>query len=420
MRWSDARIVLVPAIAFVLLLGAYAATGSLESQTVSRWAGVVTIDSPTTLQAGDSAIITVSASASDGTRVQLGVFAPVNSVVLESFLVNRKTEFILPAEMTRHAGVLRLAAQIDMSQSQTGSIIVSPLAPVDPVVPLVGPRTMIADGADKTMTVVIPTDPFGNPAVAGTEVAIELLRPNGTRETITEAVERGIAATTILSTTEAGRVIVSATTETAEGPGNVVDQVAGIPASFSVRVDDRNTFADGFTLHQVETSLLLDQFGNVLPDGISALFLVEDDNGVALVQSVVQGGHARAMIEAPNQTGDVSVRARVSGAESDALVVFFNEAIDTISAVAVNNGNDLVITVGPVLAARGGYVPDGTEVIIQTVTTGETIGRGAFRTGVAQITVDSKAPRTSADAMTTAPLVAVVLGTTTPITTAAS
>jgi len=375
----------------VSLLVAYVASGWLaQGSIVEGWAGSVLIDAPNEVDAGRAITVVVTSTAQDGTQVQLGVFAPLDSALLTATQTQGVATFVIGEGTTRHSGLYRFVAQIGRGISDVHEIHVSPLDPVHPVVPLVGPRTIIADGVDISMTVVTPMDRYGNPVADDTSVDIEIVRPTGQSAVVAELVARALVAVVIEATTETGRVTVSASSGTADGPSNVVDQVAGVPSGFAVVVDERDTLADGFALRSVQTSELRDEFGNLLPDGVSAVFVVQDSNGQSFLQAVVQGGIARTMIEAPNLPGTVAVTARVSGVESSTTTIDFGPAVASLAAIKNAAIDDqVIVAVGPVVSNRGGYVPDGTTVVIRDRSSGGVLAESALRSGFAEIVLDA-------------------------------
>lgn len=394
---------LLVAIATALII-----SGPTSLETVSSWGGNIDLEAPSEIDAGSPLVVTVTADARDETLVQLAVFAPLNTTLLEAPLFDGRAEFPVSQRLTEHAGSLQLVARIDSQSSNATVVQVSPLAAVDPVVPLVGPRTIIADGSDFTMTVVTPIDQFGNPLAPGTPVTIDVLRPDGERTLLEEQTTGGLAAALIGSTTEAGRVTISSRVHDADGPSNTVDQVAGRPADFTVQVDERNAIADGFALHEVQTSELRDRFDNLLPDGVGATFIVETTAGTSLVYAVVQGSVARAVVEAPDRSGEITIRARVSGHESPPVSMNFDPAVETFPASITSSLDGATITVGPVLTTRGGYAPDGTLVTITASATGETIAQTALRGGTAELDFEQPLEQEG-------PLDATLLGATTSV-----
>lgn len=374
---------------FGLLIALVVSGRVLQAETVTSWAGPIDIDVPAAHAAGDTLTVQVTADAPPGTPLQLAVFAPLSSSLLEVPVHDGIARFEIEGGLMQHAGLYQLVARIEGSTSEPHRVQVRPDESVDPVVPLVGPRTIIADGADITMTVVTPIDRFGNPVENGTLVDIEVLRPSGERAIEREPVERGIAATILTSTTETGRVTISATSGQADGPSNVVDQVAGLPAPFGVEADARNALADGFTLHQIRTSELRDQFDNLLPDGVAVVFVMEDTQGTSLVHASVQGGIARAVLQAPDRAGELTFFARVSGAQSAPSVLTFAPAVDAVTASLSASNDRAILTIGPVLTTRGGYVPDGTVAVISDAASGAALQSISLRGGTAVIDIDT-------------------------------
>ena len=378
---------IVSGVFFFALLIAYVVAAQTD-EIVTAWAGDVALEAEDGLAAGTATSVTVTADAVDGTEVIVAVFAPASTNVFPAVIENGTATIDIAPLYTEHSGLYRIIAEVDGSPSQLHELTVTPLEAVDPVVPLVGPRTIIADGSDFTMTVVSPTDRFGNPVVDGTVVDFDLLRPDGERTIVPEPVDRAISAILIESTTETGRMVISSSVGATEGPSNVVDQVAGVPAPFTVEADERNTLADGFTLHQVQTSELRDVFGNLLPDGVAAVFVVDDGTGISFVNSTVQGGFARAGIESPAEPLELTVSARVSGAESSPLVMQFDPAVVDVPVDATRFAAGTDLTIGPVLTERGGYVPDGTTVVVTDLSTGRPLAEMDLRGGVVDIELD--------------------------------
>jgi len=377
---------IVSTACFLALVGTYLVVNrSSDVAATANRVGPTEMTGPDRIDAGAGATIVVSTGAPSGTLVQLGVFAPVSTSLLEEVAFDGAATFMISPGLVEHAGLYRFVATVGPSMARH-DLRVEPLETVNPVVPFVGPRTIIADGSDFTMVVISPVDQFGNAAPDGTSVDVDVLRPNGEREPSTPVTRGGLAALLLGSTTETGRVTVSSSVGDADGPSSSVDQVAGVPAAFVVQADSRNALADGFTLHAVETSQLRDQFGNVFPDGVKVVFVVQNDSGTSLIQSTVQGGVARAQIEAPEQASEIQVLARVNGVASAPLTMGFEPAVSQIPLTQKATSDRTLIEIGPVLTARGGYVPDGTEVTVTDVSTGELLATSALRGG--QISIE--------------------------------
>lgn len=359
----------------------------------------MTIDAPTEIVAGDQIEVRVIAPVADRTDVTLGVFGAVETTLLEAVASRGAANFVLESDLLDHAGRLTLVAEVGATRT-SHELMIAPGRAVDPVVPLVGPRTIVADGEDLTMIVVSPTDAFGNPLPDGTPLTTQVVRPDGTIETLSPIVERGIAASILTATTQSGRVSITSSVGDQGGPANVVDQVAGLPDNYSLETIGTNDvvdqlFADGFTPFEVSTSQLRDAFGNLMPDGVIVTFSVDSPDGTSFAPATIQGGYATVTLEAPSYPGDVVIRARTSGSESAALALSFAPAVVTLDVASfVAPDGTTGVEIGPVLTVRGGYPADGTLVTVRRTAGGDLLATSSLYQGFATLPLRTTAADT--------------------------
>ncbi len=354
--------------------GPRGATPVLKGQLGTR----LTINAPIESRAGQIVTLQIAGAPIASDQVQLVQFGSLSTTTSVHKLDAGSASITIDASHTTHAGLIHWVA-VAGSASGNASTMITPGNAVDPVTPLVGPRTVIADGDDFTMVVASPTDEFGNPVADDTRLMTTVERPDGTRTRDDISVNAGIAAQVIASQTRAGRVTVSVTAGDAIGPTTSFDQVAGVPAAFRLSADDTPKTADGFTLHTLETGTLLDQYDNLLPDGINVVFGIEGPQGRTQIDSTVQSGTARANFEAPGLPGVVEITARVSGRTGEPLRIDFDPAVSEVSAAAIVDGSDVKLSIGPVRLIAGGYVPDGTDAIVVDADGAVVAKTGLFR-----------------------------------------
>jgi hypothetical protein len=139
----------------------------------------VTIIAPEKLSAGtEDALILVSASDvpdnSPVTLVALNSYGPYRQ---RSLIRQGQALFRLPVAVTRSAGQLDLIATVGLGQAET-QLQIAANEPVDPILVLVGPRSIIANGQDSTMVVAFPVDRWGNPIQDNTAVRIHARHPD--------------------------------------------------------------------------------------------------------------------------------------------------------------------------------------------------------------------------------------------------
>lgn len=367
---------------------------------VPEWGGELRVDAPTTLVAGDVLQVDIrSPDAPAGAEVEVVLIGAVETHVIRDQLNNGAVTVRFGSDLTDHSGLVSIRAAVGRTRAGA-DVMITPRAAVSPVVPLVGPRTIIADETDRTMVVALPMDRFGNPVASGTPVDISFGRTTGEpllRQEV--SVAAGIAATQVRSGPKSGRVAVQTLVGDADGPLNFFDEVASTPVAVSLVAAGAPALADGFSLFEVETNELRDGNGNLLPDGVVATFRVTGASGISQTTATVQNGVARTTLEAPDRPGPVDVRVRVSGVDSESLTIDFAPAVIEIPISAtIEPGVQarVEVAIGPVNLASGGYVPDGTPLLLElrtgattnTSTDALVVRSGALRGGTEMVVVE--------------------------------
>lgn len=357
--------VVAPAIVVAFLVSAVAVwgvnrlragtdTGDERTQTVH-----LTVTGPTRLDAGAGWDLNLSGH--DGRTATVDVWGASGVRRLEVVIDGDRLR--LPGDLTEQSGQLSASVSVGAATG-VATVDVVPARAVDGIVPLAGPRSMVADGADWTMVTAIPTDRFGNSVADGTAVRLHVRRPDGSTDLIDATVDHLLAGIRVPSTTTAGRSTIRVEVDGATGPEVEVSEVPGPPVAVELEPPATVLRADGRTLHSITTGRLVDRFGNELLDGTSASYSVSGASGAGTATSVTIGGRSELVIEAPPQPGAVEVTATIDGVRSEALVLEFRADVAAIPVDVERAGDGLSIDVGPVLTGLGGFVPDGTDVAV--------------------------------------------------------
>lgn len=359
----------------------------------------VAYSTPNSVVAGATAAIGIRVdSAEPVTVIEVMIVSGERTVMLDVPVEAGEALLEIGPPLTDRVGLVSLVAST-RSGAVHASFVISPgaTAVVDP---LAGPRTIVADGTDETMVVSVPVDELGNAMPDGTVVVVSVSRPDGTTADLSTTVANGIADVRFPSTTLAGPLAIAASSGAARGPAVRVDQVAGRPAPFTLLVPegdtDRLRIADGRTLHTFVTTRLLDEHGNVLPDGVSVDVEVDTPTGPGRLTTHVIAGRAEFHLESPALPGVVRLEATLDGVTGAPISLDFDRAVDVVPARIDVSENAVIV--GPVLDIRGAFVPDGTVATIGDVDV-------TIQNGTARVAFDR--------AGTTKRLVVAVLGATT-------
>jgi hypothetical protein len=256
---------------------------------------------------------------------------PVTLVVQDSYGVRAyraplrggRAAFALPTEATRQAGLVHLTATVG-GATGTAHLRLLPGAPVAPVVPLLGSRSIVANGRAESIVTVLPLDQFDNPAAEGTAVHVRALQPGGRQRIQTTIVAHLLAWVPITSGTRAGRTVVAASAGDAGGPSAALEEVAGVPQPFALSATPERLPADGRQLATLRTEPLRDRFGNVLPDGTRVTFVATMPDGTTrTIPASTLDGSAAAPLQAPAAPGIATVYAVAAEVESTPLRLRF-------------------------------------------------------------------------------------------------
>ncbi len=372
-------------IGFALMLALYVFTGcwSTGRSAVSISSGEtptgadksLTILAPTSVRAGTPVTVTVIGDpAAAGQGIQLFLSNTNGTTLFTAGQLGDKAIFLLDSALTQTAGQATLIAQSGEAHATFSLAIVARDA-VEPLLALVGPRSITADGDHWTMLTALPNDQFGNAVADGTLVIVRVLYPTDVQatqavgrdaiEVLTTETTHLVASLRIDSRIKAGRIDMAATSGNAHSAERTVLAVPGAPVAFGLIAETRQGNADGRHLVTVATEPLVDRYGNQLLDGTAVTFLVTNPDGTTRTlpaQSI--DGKATVQLQAPTVAGSLQIEALLLNTTSRILTLEFAAGIGIapIPLRVTPTAELLTLVAGPMLGPLGQYIPDGTEV----------------------------------------------------------
>ncbi len=369
----------VAAVSFAVVTALLAPQSSHAQTRLSE----LVIDVPTEVEAGAEFVVSVKEVANERAAT-LFIDASYGPALLESDFVDGSARFVVPGIDV--AGIARLDVSAG-SVRQTLTLRVLPGAAADPLAVYVGPRTIVADGEDRSMVVVVPTDRFGNPTVDGTEVDITITRPDDSTDVERHRTDGLLAFSRLFSGTQVGRTYVAVSVGTASGPRRSVIEVAGLAEPFELEFEGPAPRADGATLFEVRTGRLVDVFGNQLPDGVVVTLDLRSP-GHPLRRRVwapIIDGHATFVVETPREPMRLDLVASTGGARSASLRLDVPAALTDVPVRIATVDGRWDVVIGRVVGLDGAYVPDGT---IAELTIADTLVEIPLENGLGRVLVD--------------------------------
>ncbi len=352
--------------------------------------GALEIELPASVEIDESFSVSV-AGAAEGEKVLLSLDGAYGLRNFEATSRSGVAGFLIEPSSTPGSGTIVVDARTESARG-VATIGVVPGPAVDGVDVYVGPRTIVADNEDFSMVVAVPVDRLGNPTVAETPVDVLVTRSTdggrGPSETISTSTSGLLAFAEIEAGIVAGRTTVAVDVESARGVEESFLEVADVPVDVELIVVGETPSADGVTLFEIQTSVLADQHGNVVPDGTIVHLHSEGATGRRRLIAPTVDGVATFVVEAPTQPGPADFVAKIGRATSESLNVEFIPAIERLPVQIVSDADRLVIIVGPVTGTDKGYVADGT---VATVEVGATMVEVELESGTASIEIDQTA-----------------------------
>lgn len=227
-----------------------------------------------------------------------------------------------------------------------------------------GPRTILAGEKDFTMIVTVITDRFDNPKKENTDVILKYqFLQNVTNLNL--KTKDFIAWSDIYSPTKSGKLLVSTECDKIESKEIETDIYPNIATDFTIDYKRNHEFADGNQITHFTTSIIKDQYGNVVSEGTLVTFLIKTKNNLVLKTfGTTINGIASAQILHPDHEEVYSVKGFVTGiAESNSLTINYTPIISTFNYSFSNKNRTL--KVGPIKSFMNQLVPDGIKVIVK-------------------------------------------------------
>ncbi|MBT8241201.1 MAG: hypothetical protein KJN63_08240 [Acidimicrobiia bacterium] len=347
-------------IRILALLGVLAAAAAFSLRPVSPSVVFVlprSVEAPNTIVAGNS--LDLDLSLEEAGHVEVVAISAASVHVFTPQLRAGRSVWTVPEAVTRTAG--RLTVRV---ADQESDVRVLPARPAAFTEVLVGPRTIVADGNDHSLAVVAPRDVYGNALPDETSVAFHRLMSQTDQVDYERDVGRSLAWVKLGAGTVARENSVWATLGETSGVPAVVNEVPGAASAVDLDLAETSVVADGRMVIELGTEVVVDDFGNVLPDGVAGVFSLDTGALTTVVPATVQRGRLRAFWTVPDEPAVITVTASVNGKTSVPGTLTAISGVQPFETKGQSSPDGYLITVGPLRTPSGALVADGTEANI--------------------------------------------------------
>jgi hypothetical protein len=298
-------------------------------------------------------------------KPQLFVVHSYGKTVIEGENNNRKLRFTLPKLYSKKTGSVSWFLLNEEKNVLEGNFGIIPNDKTQTQIEnYLGPRSILAGGAEFTMMVCVPTDAFDNPVADNTPAIIKSQFLNNITTT-PEKTKDFIAWKNIYSSNTSGKIVVSTESKNSATKEIETEVYPNIATNFSINFKRNHDFADGNQITTLSTSIIKDQFKNIVSDGTLVSFIITTKNNAVLKTfGTTINGIATGQILHPDHPDVYLTKGYITGiAESNIISIDYKPIIATFNYAFSDKNRTLIV--GPLKSFMNQLVPDGIKVVVK-------------------------------------------------------
>ncbi|MBG6130195.1 hypothetical protein IWQ47_001722 [Aquimarina sp. EL_43] len=346
----------------LLFLGALICAISIAFTTVLKTQdeiSAVLVTKERVFEAGNPIVLDFKLNTS--VRTQLFIHSSFGSNVIDPD-THDTARFTVPEFMAKKKGLVSYTLLGESGSLYEGEIrIISNTKTKVHLESYIGPPSIIAGGEDYTMQIIVSTDSFDNPLPDSTAVLIRHQFLDIEKERILQSKDM-IGWANIFSYDQSGRILLFSKVGKTVSKEFSVEVYPSLPQNFEIRSNRKHAYADGNQITELITSIIKDEYGNIVSDGSLVKFVIKDEKGQLLhTQGSTVNGQAVGKILHPDHKDTWQIKAYVPGmAESNILTIAYTQVLDDFEVKFDNDNRE--ITIGPLISFMEQLIPDGTIV----------------------------------------------------------
>ncbi|PKV53033.1 hypothetical protein ATE84_5166 [Aquimarina sp. MAR_2010_214] len=348
----------------LLLLGSLICTISIAFTTVlkkPKEVSAVLLTKERVFEAGNAIVLDFKLNTP--IKTQLFIHSSFGSNVIDSDK-DDTARFIIPEFMANKKGMVSYVLLGESENLYEGEIRIIPNAKTKVYLEsYIGPPSIIAGGEDYTMQIIVPTDSYDNPLPDSTAVLIRHQFLDIEKESILQSKDM-IGWANIFSYDQSGRILLFSKVGETVSKEFSVEVFPSLPENFEIDSNRKHAYADGNQITEFITSVVKDEYGNIVSDGTLVEFVIKDAKGSLLhTQGSTVNGQAVGKILHPDHKDTWQIKAYVPGmAESNTLTLGYTQVLNDFEVKFGNDNRE--ITIGPLISFMEQLIPDGTIVKI--------------------------------------------------------
>lgn len=347
-------------IAIVLFLCLLGCTEYVPHPIAVQLNGVIKLSVPEGYIVGKEIICSITTPDS---LTQEAVLLLDNGITIKTLGITTNNNLTLKTNWLQQAGRYKLTVIQQNKILATKSFILEASQLIEPLEIYTGPTTILVNGQEESMLTYIPADKYDNGI--STPIAINYNTSVSFLTSPTDSIHNLISYKKLSADIKAEKIILGVSTNALSSTEQVVEKIADWPDNIEIETVQHHPYADNRQYTRLKTKPMYDSYGNQIADGTILLFSQSLDEKLnATYKAIVIDGVANAYLRNPDKAGTFSYQATVGQAESNKILLTYNQLVDNIPYQYSALTSELIV--GPIISKLGQLVPDGTEVNLKT------------------------------------------------------
>ncbi len=346
-------------IYFVLVLGA--CTGESVFPKYDYSDATLKVKAPQGLTAGNPISFYTATEEKEKSELLLIID---NGLKIKSIRCYNNRPISLPVETFTQAGIYTIRVSYNGQVIANKKLKIKADEVIDPIEIYTGPSTILVGGKQASMITAIPTDKYDNGITEKIDLQFESDKAKGIKSDIT--VENLYAALEFDSELKVQKVHVGISKNSIASTEQTVKEIADWAADYKMEIIEQYPYADNRQYTKLRTSRIFDPYGNQIADGTLVNFEIYSlGKLVGNYKAITIDGVANIYIRNPSEPETWEVRSSIGDySSSNVISLSYKNALQEL--VWSYDDFQKTISVGPLRAMLGQFVPDGTVVSIHS------------------------------------------------------
>ncbi|MGY5354718.1 hypothetical protein [Wenyingzhuangia sp. IMCC45467] len=284
------------------------------------------------------------------------------NILISPTIKNNELQYLIPNFISQKSGYVYWQLTQEFHHLK-GNFYVHPTNKINNIETYLGPPSIEAGEVDYAMLVTIPLDNYNNPVAKNTPVIINTKHLSNTQQK-TIPFDGMIAYQKIHSNKTAGRSFISTNCLNQTSKEYTLEIVPASPTNFNIDAKRVHDFGDGNQVTQFYTSKIKDRYNNIVADGTSVTFRIENDKKMYLQTfGTTINGIATAQMVHPDHSDTWNIQAFVDGfAVSNTISLTYKNAVKDFNIEFKKDSKHFAV--GPFKSFMQQTLPDGLMVKI--------------------------------------------------------